>query len=1014
MPNSSIDLASQVPKGWGGWTMRAVGETVLLLPIFGVTGRALTHVSEIYSAGPLLTWGLQAIPATTLAMGVGYLLTDAAHIRGTTHPTTSKIIRKPLKHRLVTIGGMTFTPTELCHNVLILGGIGAGKTSGALDPATDQILNTFNDPGDEIGGFFLDVKGNRTARILFFAHHAGRDVIKSAKVIRPNCMLLYLEFKCTDTGFNYFIPAVNYATGNEAERMVSTMVLPDGSPELPPDVFTKDIEYLEKFHPLLKSGDFYPKKINANFIGWRRIGDTLKRVLHTNGPHKSVEVYKTAKGEEVIHAYPERLKYSGFKLIDNGLHYNLINNEVPPSEAARRLKLIGQLLQGQNGGGGDNKFWDDGAEGHIINCIEHLMLTNDKGKQVDATDITRITTDKEVWTLHNERLKGLIAEMDAKASSAKDPEIRDEFIGRVRKMKDIKNYFETQWVPMDAKTKGILTQVIKQLFSQFLLDFKLQKSFCSPSTYSFKTAINNGDLFIFGGCEYEVLAKLLGTALKLDFQSTIISRTGSKQLNQKRYILFENDECQAFAIAGSGSGAGDDHNMSLARESRLINLLATQTLSVLAAVLGDERARVYAAACGGIISFQISDPKTAEIVSKVIPEIMREKRRLTSSEIKLTKVLNGGGQLNESIEHVREPRFHANDFMALDLPDWEAIAYNKAKRGNRDKALRQKNKPHFIGSEQGQASLTEFMRWYEVASLEEVAYKCKESERFSPGAGNAAAESAKGNATATPVKESPPPSVIAQSVAPVPVTPVEKRPEAQQTRTETLPVNPVSVTAEPEKKPAASPTNPTQQGATEGGDKPDAANFIPEVIPSPTEGERRNVAFAKSARITSNKAGINAAHPQDESPTNTPSQTQLTEIEKLSQMYQSPELLAQLAVRAMERLKISINRDEQRFVESKACETKVENRVIIQGPAGSTNLKDSEAKVGMDYSQKIERATALRRSMQQESDLVVEDKKPKEAMDQNEMASIIQDESGLTENQAVQSVKKKRKIVLKT
>jgi hypothetical protein len=733
-----------------------------------------------------------------------------------------------------------------------------------------------------------------------------------------------------------------------------------------------------------------------------------------------VEYLKDEKGALITHAYPERIRYTGFKLIDNGLHYNLINNEVPPSEAARRLKLIGQLLQGQNGGGGDNKFWDDGAEGHIIQCIEHLLLTNDKGKQVDATDITRITTDKEVWTTHNERLKGLIAEMEAKAASAKDTEIRDEFNGRLRKMKDIKNYFENQWVPMDAKTKGILTQVIKQLFSQFLLDFKLQKSFCSPSTYSFKSAINNGDLFIFGGCEYEVLAKLLGTALKLDFQSTIISRTGSKQLNQKRYILFENDECQAFAIAGSGSGAGDDHNMSLARESRLINLLATQTLSVLAAVLGDERARVYAAACGGIISFQISDPKTAEIVSKVIPEIMREKRRLTSSEIKLTKVLNGGGQLNESIEYVREPRFHANDFMALDLPDWEAISYNKAKRGNRDKALRQKNKPHFIGSDQGQANLAEFMRWYEVASLEDVACKAKESSRFDPGPGNSTAPKPKPPTTPTSTGTTQTTNSTAGATSAA-ATPIKVAPIASAPVSVSQPTAPESAKVPTPNPPAGAPVT-TTENATEIQSKPasntdldDPKNqeFIPEVIPPAQGGERRNAAFARNARLetapnTTVKTAPESANPAQANP------AQLSEIDKLSQMYNSPELLAQLALRTMERLQISINRDEQRFVESKACENKAENRVVMQGPAGSTNVKEPESKIGMEYSQTIERATALRRTMQQASDAIVEKHHPAESMNNDEMASIISDESGLNEEQAIKSVKKKRRIVLKT
>jgi len=125
------------------------------------------------------------------------------------------------KTKEIILNGMAYDRVALVCNILVLGGIRSGKTSGTFGLATDQLLKVFNDRDDEIGGFFLDVKGNRTTRVLKFAHDAGRDVVKSCKIIRPNCALPYVKLADEETGFLFHVPAVEFSTGSEAARLLA-------------------------------------------------------------------------------------------------------------------------------------------------------------------------------------------------------------------------------------------------------------------------------------------------------------------------------------------------------------------------------------------------------------------------------------------------------------------------------------------------------------------------------------------------------------------------------------------------------------------------------------------------------------------------------------------------------------------------------------------------------------------------------------------------------------------------
>jgi hypothetical protein len=723
--DATASPGSMPPLAWWDALWRAAYGGAVYLPHFGLTSLALHHLGALCQWGNGFFW-METAPGLVGTAGALELYRRALP-RGWRNP--ERPIQPQKKSQEIILNGMAYDRVALVCNILVLGGIRSGKTSGTLDWATDQLLKVFNDRDDELGGFFLDVKGNRTTRVLKFAHDAGRDVIKSCKIIRPNCALPYVKLVDEDTGFLFHVPAVEFSTGSEAARLLAGAIDKTTGEPIPANLFSWPLAQIEPYEPVLKELGFDVADKDMKFIGWRREGKDLVRVIRTTGPWKQTE-YKENNGQKLRINYPKKLRYAGLGYVDNGLHYNIVNNNIEPAEAARRLRLIGQLL---NSGkpGGDNKFWDDGAENHVLYCIEMLRIVNEPGVQVDGADIGRLTTQKTFWSEKNGILKEKIAELKKKIAGPTDPGLIPEIEERLKKYTGVKSYFEEEWVTMEGKTKAIMTQVIKQLFNAFLLDGKLQNAFGSKATYSFMSTITRGDLYIFGGCEYETLAKMVGTALKMDFQSCVLSRPANKHINQTRYLLFENDECQEFAVAGVGSAVGDERAMSLAGESLLINLLATQTLASLEAVLGKERARIYAGACGGIICYQVTDHDTAAEISKKIPEVTREERELSSNDLRITNLFSADAKLKEHIKYVKEPRFSANDFMTLNIREWESIAYNKTMVGDHAKAHRQTNLPHPIGSAEGKRELEEFIRWYECASLEQLAWDQKRPDLFS-------------------------------------------------------------------------------------------------------------------------------------------------------------------------------------------------------------------------------------------------------------------------------------------
>jgi hypothetical protein len=137
------------PLARGNVLWRAVYGGVVYLPHYGLSSLALHHLGELCQWGNSFFW-MEAAPGLIGTAGALELCRRALP-RGWRNSTRTKQPQK--KNQEIILNGMAYDRVALVCNILVLGGIRSGKTSGTLDWATDQLLKVFNDRDDELGDF---------------------------------------------------------------------------------------------------------------------------------------------------------------------------------------------------------------------------------------------------------------------------------------------------------------------------------------------------------------------------------------------------------------------------------------------------------------------------------------------------------------------------------------------------------------------------------------------------------------------------------------------------------------------------------------------------------------------------------------------------------------------------------------------------------------------------------------------------------------------------------------------
>lgn len=645
-------------------------------------------------------------------------------------PTEAAWLRK---ERIIKLGTMEFAEKDLFTNILITGAIGSGKTSSVIYPILRQICTLYNEitddekhPNQKWGGLVLDVKGEFYETLIYFLHKSGRNVLYDLILIRPDADYPVVRLKDPTTGYFWYICAAGGSEGREIDLLTKGYKLADGS-KIPSTIFTGSVEDRAEYEAYLKEL-VMDVKMPLCYVGWRVDGAKLVRVDYTTEPGE-IEYLLDEKGQKIKSDPPKKLKYDGMEHINNGIRYNICSPHLPPAEVASRLVSIAETLGG-GGGGGDNSYWTDSAKKHI-GFIIHLWRNLNK-EQASALEIVRLTTQKSALDDELRKLEAKIAELNEEfLNNQDDPVKMKEKDAKRRFLTDVQKYFTDEWGKLDPKTKGIIVSVISNLFGPFITDYQLQEVFCKPATITFEDTIQKGKIVtLLAGGQYETLAKQLGTSLKMDFQSICKTRTVQAHYNKTRVVVFMADEAQVYVTAGGGNNTGDENFMALSRQSRVINCIATQSDSSIISVIGEKKAPVYFQSFGGRVWLQNTDYTTNQNAARVLGKVKKETVKTTGREFSIDSVIGKEGGPSVSTEFSEDERFKIETFSNLNI--FDAIIYNKGKKGARDKATKYKGKPDAIGDPKSADNAERFatLRWFYQAYIENRLHIIGESDKF--------------------------------------------------------------------------------------------------------------------------------------------------------------------------------------------------------------------------------------------------------------------------------------------
>ena len=175
------------------------------------------------------------------------------------------------------------------------------------------------------------------------------------------------------------------------------------------------------------------------------------------------------------------------------------------------------------------------------------------------------------------------------------------------------------------------------------------------------------------------LSRAVGVLLKQAWLQTLLRRPAEMARRPERVFrpaVFLCDEYQTFATVGEDDPAGDEKAFALTRQSRLIPILATQSIASLRAVLGQSEAwRALLQTLRTRIFLSLADDSSAEIASTMCGQVARMKASYSVSEqtsqatASLLTGSPGGGtgslSASKSFSERREALFHPRDFTLL-------------------------------------------------------------------------------------------------------------------------------------------------------------------------------------------------------------------------------------------------------------------------------------------------------------------------------------------------------------
>ena len=297
-----------------------------------------------------------------------------------------------------------------------------------------------------------------------------------------------------------------------------------------------------------------------------------------------------------------------------------------------------------------------------------------------------------------EQLTKLGVAFEVETAGAADPTRRE-------RLDAVKRWYAQDWLTIDPKLRSSIIEGLSVFLSVFDLP-DVAATFCPPKPAAeaqpapagaaapaadavavarplppLDQAIDDGRVLCLNmpAGTNPALSRAVGVLLKQAWLQTLLRRPAEMQRRPGRVFrpaMFLCDEYQAFATVGEDDPAGDEKAFALTRQSRLIPIVATQSISSLRAVLASPR---RGGRCSQTLRTRIflslADDSSAQIASTLCGQVARMKASYTVSEqtqragASLLSGSAGGGTgsvgASKAFSERREPLFHPRDFALL-------------------------------------------------------------------------------------------------------------------------------------------------------------------------------------------------------------------------------------------------------------------------------------------------------------------------------------------------------------
>lgn len=298
--------------------------------------------------------------------------------------------------------------------------------------------------------------------------------------------------------------------------------------------------------------------------------------------------------------------------LKNNISYNPLDKpNLKPQVLANRLKTVLTLFSENN----SESYWLDKAEQVLSECIKLCRLYNNG--YVTFLELHKLISIPEYYLEKINYLRDLF--LSSKLSDLDIYELNSSL-----------NFFEKEFNQLDPRTKNILISEITRITNTFISDYDVFNTFCpdkeSLNFSGFSDVIKNGKIVVLdiNISEYTMLAKIIATYLKLDFQTEVMSFLAN---GKQKKSLFICDEYDKFCTKT------DADFFSMSREAKCINIVATQSYSSLKNSLKDESSvKVVTQNLVNKIWFRTDDVYTIEEAQKLLGKEDKEKLSKSISE----------------------------------------------------------------------------------------------------------------------------------------------------------------------------------------------------------------------------------------------------------------------------------------------------------------------------------------------------------------------------------------------